>query len=107
VVKVSRPLGMGTQIAAIVHQDDKAVHVMELGGAFSRSSVRRLIGSLADLGKEIVFWGSPGHPVGQLLVEGGFRMAARDHRVEFRSFTQRPTPRGGELYYTLGDYDVY
>lgn len=107
IVKVGRPLGMGTQIAAIVHQDERTIHVMEVAGVFSREAVGRLTGRLAGLGKEVVFWGSPGHPVGQRLVEGGFRMGARDHRVEFRSFTQRPTPRSGELYYTLGDYDVY
>lgn len=107
VVRVRRPLGMGTQIAALVREEGAAVYVMEIGGRFSTAAVARLVALLGLLGREIAFWGSPGHPVGQLLVAAGFRPSGRDHRVEMRSFTQRPTPRAGELYYTLGDYDVH
>lgn len=96
------------RIGAVVREgDDGVVYLMEVGGSFSRSNVSRLVQALGSLGRPVVGWGSPRNPVGRLLVEEGFEAVPRDHRLEVRLFYERPTPREGEMYYTLGDYDVH
>lgn len=96
------------KIGAIVRESDEGViHLMEVGGSFSRGNVAKLVDELGRLGKPVVGWGSPRNAVGRLLVEEGFSVVPRDHHLEIRLFYERPTPREGEMYYTLGDYDVY
>ena len=106
-VSVRGTFGLGTQIAALVRSDADRLYVMEVGGRFSRAAVEDLADALSNVGREVVLWGSPGHPVNALFAEGGFQVELRDHWIEMRWFTQRQLPRTGELYYTLGDYDVY
>lgn len=106
-ISVRRPLGLGTQIAAVVRQDAPSLMVMEIAGRFSKGNVTALARALGRVGKPVVCWGPPAHPAFRLLAESGFRSTLRDHWIEFRSFTQRQTPRTGHLYYTLGDYDVH
>ncbi|HUP64628.1 MAG TPA: hypothetical protein VM557_05055 [Thermoanaerobaculia bacterium] len=106
-VAIRRPFGMGMQIAALVRRAGEVVYVMEVAGRFSRRNSERLVAQLARLGSPVVFWGPPSHPVTRTLSEAGFSVTARDHWFELRSFTQRPLPRPGGFYYTLGDYDVY
>ncbi|HEY0590901.1 MAG TPA: GNAT family N-acetyltransferase [Thermoanaerobaculia bacterium] len=106
-VSVRGTFGLGTQIAAVVRSDADRLHVMEVGGRFSRAAVEDLADALSRVGREVVLWGPPAHPVYSLFAEGGFSVTYRDHWIEMRSFTQRQVPRTGELYYTLGDYDVY
>jgi hypothetical protein len=106
-VSVRGTFGLGTQIAALVRGDADRLYVMEVGGRFSRAAVEDLADALSRVGKEVVLWGSPAHPVNALFAEGGFSVELRDHWIEMRWFTQRQLPRTGELYYTLGDYDVY
>ncbi|HVR42635.1 MAG TPA: hypothetical protein VMS56_04250 [Thermoanaerobaculia bacterium] len=106
-VRVRRRFGLGTQIAAIVREEDESLYVMEIGGRFSRPALEDLADALSRLGRNVIFWGSLGHPAVKLLAAGGFTGTERDHHVEIRSFEQRATPRQGEFYYTLGDYDVY
>lgn len=106
-VSVRGVFGVGTQIAAIVRSDADRLYVMEVGGRFSRAAVEDLADALSRVGREVVLWGPPAHPVYSLFAEGGFSVTLRDHWIEMRSFTQRQVPRTGELYYTLGDYDVY
>lgn len=97
-----------TKIAALVKEaDDGVVYLMEVGGSFSRGNVARLVEALAALGRPVVGWGSPRNPIGRLLEEEGFSVVPRDHRLEVRLFYERETPREGEIYYTLGDYDVH
>lgn len=106
-VSIRGTFGLGTQIAALVRSDADRLYVMEIGGRFSRAAVEDLADALSRVGREVVLWGSPAHPVNTLLAEGGFAVALRDHWIEMRWFTQRQLPRAGELYYTLGDYDVH
>jgi hypothetical protein len=106
-VSVRGTFGLGTQIAALVRSDADRLYVMEVGGRFSRAAVEDLADALSRVGREVVLWGSPAHPVNALFAAGGFTVELRDHWVEMRWFTQRQLPRTGELYYTLGDYDVY
>jgi hypothetical protein len=105
---VVRGLLGSRKIGAIVNEaDDGTVYLMEAGGSFSRGNVRRLVHALGSLGRPVVGWGSPRNPIGRLLVEEGFSLVPRDHRLEIRLFYERSTPREGEMYYTLGDYDVH
>ncbi|MGK2858165.1 MAG: hypothetical protein ACSLFQ_13260, partial [Thermoanaerobaculia bacterium] len=105
---VIRGLFGRAKIAALVREaDDGIVYLMETGGSFSRGNVVRLVDALGRLGRPVVGWGSPRNPISRLLVEEGFAVAARDHHLEVRLFYERSTPREGEMYYTLGDYDVY
>jgi hypothetical protein len=106
-VSIRGRFGMGTQIAALVRSDADRLYVMEVGGRFSRAAVEDLADALSRVGRDVVAWGSPAHPVNALLAAGGFSVERRDHQIEMRWFTQRQLPRTGELYYTLGDYDVY
>ncbi len=106
-VAVRRRLLPGTQIAALVREDDRMLQVMEVAGRFSRTAVEDLAAALAAAGKEVLLWGSPEHPVGRALAEGGFSVRERDHWLEVRRFDGGPAPAAGELYYSLGDYDVY
>jgi len=96
------------KVGALVREsDDGTIYLMEVGGTFSRGNVARLVEALGSLGRPVVGWGSPRHPIGRLLVEEGFTVVPRDHRLEVRLFYERATPREGEMYYTLGDYDVH
>jgi len=95
-------------IGAIIREgDDGVIHLMEVGGAFSRGNVATLVDVLGRLGKPVVGWGSPRNAIGRLLVDEGFSVTPRDHHLEVRLFYERATPREGEMYYTLGDYDVF
>ena len=107
VVRVRRALRLHSQIAALVRRTDDTVFVMEIGGGFSRRSLNSLAEALRYLGKPVVFWCSPHHPISRLLADSGFEVTARDHSIECRFFIQRDIPRAGEMYYTIGDYDVY
>jgi hypothetical protein len=106
-VSIRRTFGLGTQIAAIARSEGDRLYVMEVGGRFSRAAVEDLADALSRMGKEVVLWGPPSHPVYTLLADGGFSVTLRDHWIEMRSFKGRQVPRRGELYYTLGDYDVH
>ncbi len=107
VVLVRRAFRLHSTIAALVRRTEEAVYVMEIGGRFSRRSLAALVEALRNLGQPVVFWCSPQHPIARLLSSCGFSVEARDHSIECRFFFQRDIPRPGELYYTLGDYDVY
>lgn len=95
------------RLGAIVREVDGVIRLMEVGGSFSRGNVARLVGLLGRLDRPVVGWGSGLNPIGRILVEEGFALVPRDHRLEIRLFYERPTPREGEMYYTLGDYDVF
>lgn len=107
VIRVKRALRLHSQIAALVRRTDETVYIMEIGGRFSRRSLASLAGALRNLGQPVLFWCSPQHPISRLLADCGFAVGTRDHSIECRFFVQRDIPRPGELYYTLGDYDVY
>jgi hypothetical protein len=107
VVSVRGPLDLRAKIAAIVRVTDEAAWLMEVGGRFSAGALRSLAAALRRIGKPVVFWCSLLHPVARLMQEAGFQAAARDHYLECRFFIQREVPRPGEMYYTLGDYDVH
>lgn len=104
-ISIRRPFGLG--IAALVREEGAELLVMETAGRFSKGNVTALARALARVGKPVLAWGPPAHPAFRLLAEAGFRSTLRDHWIEFRSFTQRETPRTGHFYYTLGDYDVH
>ena len=104
---MNRALRLHSPIAALVRRTAEAVYVMEVGGRFSRRSLASLAGALRNFGRPVVFWCSPQHPISRLLADGGFEVTTRDHSIECRFFVQRDIPRAGEMYYTLGDYDVY
>lgn len=106
VVRVRRAFRLHSQIAALVRRTEDAVYVMEIGGRFSRRSLASLADALRNLGLPVIFWCSPQHPIARLLAACGFTVELRDHSIECRFFMQRDIPRPGELYYTLGDYDV-
>jgi|GEM_PF-2415620 len=106
-LQVRRPLRMHSRIAAILRITEEAVFIMELGGDFSRSSIASLISVLQRLERPVRFWCSPQHPIARLLLSSGFRAELRPHFVECRFFIQHEIPQPGELYYTLGDYDVH
>jgi hypothetical protein len=93
------------QAAALVREIEDAFVILELrvSGPTARALTRRL----SELGKPVRIWSSARHPLGLLLAEHGFRSMPRDHQVEYRFFFERSTPQPGELYYTLGDYDVH
>jgi len=96
-----------SKVGAILREgEDGVVYLMEVGGSLSRGNVRSLASKLRHLGRRVVAWGSPRNPVGRLLTEEGFSVIPRDHRLEVRLFYERPTPREGDMYYSLGDYDV-
>jgi hypothetical protein len=80
---------------------------MEVVGNWSRRNAALLVDSLRFLGGRVRGWGSLQHPRTQLLMLFGFKGEERDHFVECRYFIERATPRSGEFYYSLGDYDVY
>jgi hypothetical protein len=100
-------LHLHSKIAAIVRITDEAVWLMEVGGSFARSSVSALAAVLGRMGRPVIFWCSPAHPIARLMRDAGFASTHRDHHLECRFFIQRDVPRPGEMYYTLGDYDVY
>ncbi|MEO8215840.1 MAG: GNAT family N-acetyltransferase [Acidobacteriota bacterium] len=105
-VQARRPFHVHPRIGAIVREGEEALYVMEIGGSFSRPSLSALVQVLARFGKPAIFWCSPLHPIARILQSCGFEARQRDHSVECRFFTQHELPRPGELYYTLGDYDV-
>lgn len=107
VVVVRGLFGRGKLGAIVREADDGIVYVMELGGSFSRANVSMLVAALGKLDRPVVAWGSPLNPIARLLVEEGFTAKPRDHHLEVRLFYERNTPREGEMYYTLGDYDVH
>ena len=106
VVQARRRFHVHPRIAAIIREGEDAVFVMEIGGSFSRPSLSALVKILGRFGKPAIFWCSPMHPIARLLQDCGFVSRQRDHSVECRFFTHHDLPRPGELYYTLGDYDV-
>lgn len=106
-IQVRRPLRMHPRIAALVRMTDEALFIMELGGNFSRSSIGALVSVLSRADRPVRFWCSPQHPIARLLIQSGFRVELREHFVECRFFVQHEIPQPGELYYTLGDYDVH
>lgn len=106
IVVARRPWSMRPAAAAIVRETAECWYAMEL---FLRTAddAPRLNAVLAGLGKEVRFWANAGEATGRALHESGVRCASRDHYVEIRFFAGRAHPQRGELYYTLGDYDVY
>lgn len=106
VVRLRRALHLHWRIAALLRVTEEVVWLMEIGGQFSRPSMTSLVSTLRRLGKPVVFWCSPGHPLARLMLDSGFRSTQRDHYLECRYFIQREIPRAGEMYYTPGDYDV-
>lgn len=91
--------------AALVRETEEAFFIMEL--RLARGSAGALMRRLAQLGKPVKAWCSPRQPLGLLLAGQGFGAIERDHQVEYRFFFERRNPEPGELYYTLGDYDVH
>lgn len=104
--------------SAIVRATEEAAWLMELGGASDESSLRALTNALRRLGRPVRFWCSPSHRIAEALKRCGFQMTIRDHSVAsawFRAscdWSRRAIFRDdaldpSEMYYTLGDYDVY
>ncbi len=106
------------EIAAIVRFTDQGLVLMEVGGSLAgTSSMRALASRLRKFGRPVRAWCSPEHPLGRKMVEAGFQPTERDHWLEWawllpecdpgsRKFFSGESARKGELYYTLGDYDV-
>lgn len=94
--------------AAILRRDDErnVVLVMEWGGSDDEGALRRLSTRVRQMGRNVHGWGSVHGPMAELLRSNGWSIAPRDHRLETRSFAGRSVPRPGEMYYSLGDYDV-
>ncbi|MGA7615628.1 MAG: GNAT family N-acetyltransferase [Thermoanaerobaculia bacterium] len=92
---------------AIIGEDEENLNIMEIGGSLDPGPLSRLVKQLRGSGKRCRFWCAAEHPVGRRLMEAGFRYEPRDHFVECRFFVERENPRADELYYTIGDYDVY
>ena len=95
------------ETSAIVRDTGDGLFVMEVGGVTDGARARTLIAALRALNRPVCFWGSPAHPVGRRFVEAGCEFRERDHFVECRFFDDRVRPAVGEMYYTVGDYDVY
>jgi hypothetical protein len=106
-VRIRRALRLHALIAGLVRVEDDAVYLMEVAGNFSRSAVTSLVTALRRMGRPVIFWSSPHHPIVRMMRECGFSSTPRDHHLECRFFIQREVPRPGEMYYTLGDYDVH
>lgn len=106
IVRVKSGWSRRTSAAAIVRETDEKIYVMELT-ARDAAAMRSLVAKLARADKPVIIWMSPEHRLGRALRDSGVRCADRDHYVEIRFFRDRPMPARGELYYTLGDYDVY
>ena len=94
--------------SAIVRADPQGERllVLEWGGSDDPRTLRRLLGRLRRMGRNVHGWGSVHGSMGRFLAAEGWRVEERDHRLEIRSFTGRHVPGPGELYYSLGDYDV-
>jgi hypothetical protein len=108
IVRSSSRLRASSETAAIVRRVERSLYLFEIGGSRSSRDVRRLISALPlSSGDEALFWCSAENPLARTLEEGGFRITERDHPVEVRFFRDRALPAPGELYFTLGDYDVY
>ncbi|HXI13622.1 MAG TPA: GNAT family N-acetyltransferase [Thermoanaerobaculia bacterium] len=94
-------------MSAIVRETGDVLYVMELGGTIDRRNVLGLTAKMHDLGVPVKMWCPTRHPVGQLLTAAGWLSSEKDHSIECRFFIERPVPMEGEMYYTLGDYDVH
>lgn len=105
-VMIRRPWSL-RRTAAIIRRTQEALYVMEIGGSTGSSDLKLLSETLGRFGVPAIFWGGPSHPFVRRLIDTGFELSVRDHWLECRFFDERPTPREGEMYFTLGDYDVY
>jgi len=97
---------LGSPIVAIVRKRSEAIFVMELAGKIDRRNLEGLTAKMGSLGLPVKLWGSARHPIGLLLAAAGWNMEEKDHSIECRFFVEREVPLQGEMYYTLGDYDV-
>lgn len=95
-----------TEVRALVRKTPEALFVMELGGPINASHLAGLSRKLAALGAPVRFWGSAASPLAALLTRCGWSSQQRDHSIECRFFIDRVALARGEMYYTLGDYDV-
>jgi GNAT acetyltransferase-like protein len=93
--------------AALLRSFEDRFALMELGGILSERGTAALIRALHGSGKPVEGWFSARHPISLLLQTHGVRTTPRDHWLEYRFFNQRPAPRAGDFYYTMGDYDVH
>lgn len=80
--------------------------VMEWGGALDERAVQRMSDELRRMGRFLHGWSSGRHPISAALAGKGWTVKERDHYLEIRSFADREVPAQGEMYYSLGDYDV-
>lgn len=80
--------------------------VTEWGGNTRGRAFRRLASRLRQMGRFVQGWTSERHPIARELSGTGWDVRGRDHFLEVRSFSGRAVPRPGEMYYSLGDYDV-
>jgi hypothetical protein len=95
------------QLAAVVRETADEWLIMELEGEYSERLLNAMVGRLRRGGKKVRLWGSAHHPRSVALLRAGFSAAERPHRLETRFFFERAIPSPGELYYSLGDYDVF
>lgn len=80
--------------------------VLEWGGNGSERAVRRLAAQLTRMGRFVHGWTPEHHSIARILSRCGWTVSPRDHYLEMRTFSSRAVPRAGEMYYSLGDYDV-
>jgi hypothetical protein len=106
IIAVRRWFRVKPELIAVVRRKVDEVVVMEIEGRWDAGLLRRLVDAFRGCGTRVRMWGSPEHPRGRRLIEAGMGLELREHQVEARFFFNRPRPRAGELYYTLGDYDV-
>ena len=93
--------------AALLRSMEDRFILMELGGTMSERGTAALIRALHGSGRPVEGWFSAQHPIALLLQSHGVKATARDHWLEYRFFNDRPAPRAGDFYYTMGDYDVH
>ena len=95
------------QLIAIVRETADEVLLMELEGTYSAKLIDRMCNELRKSGRRTRAWGSLQHERGRALAAAGFATTERPHRLETRFFFKRAIPSPGDLYYSLGDYDVF
>lgn len=95
------------QLIAIVRDTAEEILLMELEGTYSAKLIGRMCEQLRQFGKPVRAWGSLQHERGRALAAAGFESKERPHRLETRFFFDRAIPSAGDLYYSLGDYDVF
>lgn len=111
-------LGEEPGASAILRQNQDEFRLMEIGGEISSGSIEGLARRLAELGRPVVGWFSPVHPVGVALAGAGFVFGRRDHSLAAAWFSSEADARRrkyfdsrvlreSDFYYTLGDYDVW